>query len=362
MNTDTIRIPAETIRDMMGRIFAHVSVPPVERDTVVKTLMEASLSGYHSHGIVRVPMYVEGIRSGTMIPGSVPRVLNDTSSAVHLDAAFALGPVTAVDAVSRATDKAQHTGIGCVSVVNANDVARLGSYMAAPALSGFIAIMMVNDAGGNPAVAPWGSTQAFLSTNPLAAGIPWRDGCPIVIDMSTSVAAAGRLKTLHAQGLAAPEGWLLDESGQPTCSVAEAVSMPPTHPLLPLGGMLAGHKGFALSILVDVLAGGLGGAGLSAGEVSETERNGLCVIVLDPDAFIGREAFTDQVSRFVASMKDLPTMSDCMDVMVPGERAWGERQKRLADGIPVEKPIWDRIEELMTDLGIPLSELPGADQ
>lgn len=359
MANNAVCLTCDAVRDMMCRVFDYHRVNPDERDTVVDTLLEASLSGYHSHGIMRVPMYAEGISQGSMVPGAVPTILNETESSLHLDANFGLGPVTAVDSVSRAVDKASVTGVGCVSVVNANDVARLGSYMADPALRGFITLILVNDAGGNPAVAPWGGTEAFLSTNPLAAGIPWKEECPIVIDMSTSVAAAGKLKTLKTQGLNAPEGWLIDRSGHPTISVAEAVAMPPEHALLPLGGLVAGHKGFALSLLVDVLAGALSGAGCSAGAITETERNGLFVLALDPDKFVGRKVFHELVSQLVTQMKATQKAPGVVEILVPGERAYRERSKRSAEGIPIELPILNQVIDVMVKSGIPYADIPG---
>jgi hydroxycarboxylate dehydrogenase B len=359
MATDAVSLTCEALRDMMCRVFDHHNVSPQERDTVVDTLLEASLSGYHSHGIMRVPMYAEGIRQGSMVPDAVPTVLNETESAIHLDANFGLGPVTAVESVARAVDKAGVTGVGCVSVINANDVARLGSYMAEPALRGYIALILVNDAGGNPAVAPWGGTEAFLSTNPLAAGIPWSAECPIVIDMSTSVAAAGKLKTLNAQGLNAPEGWLIDRSGHPTITVAEAVTMPPEHALLPLGGLVAGHKGFALSLLVDVLAGAISGAGCSSGAVTDTERNGLFILALDPDKFVGRRAFHELVEKFVTQMKETEKVPGVDEILVPGERAHRERTKRRVEGIPIELPILNKVIDVMKESGIPYADIPG---
>lgn len=336
----------------MHDIFGRLDVPHEERRVIVETLMEASLSGYHSHGIMRASTYVDGIRLGTMKPGAPLTVLKDTPVTRHLDANFGMGPVTATAAIQQATTKAASNGIGCVSVVHANDVARLGSYMQAPALAGYVSILLVNDAGGNPAVAPWGGVEPFLSTNPLAAGIPWKDDCPIVIDISTSVAAAGKLKTLHAQNREAPAGWLIDRDGNPTTDVRVAPSLLPIHALLPLGGFVAGHKGFALSMLVDICAGALSGAGCSAGVVDDTERNGLFILVIDPDKFVGREVFKTLVEAYVDRLKRVKTMPGVEEILVPGERASRERIKRRREGIPIDRTIWEKVEAIMNELGI----------
>lgn len=355
MPSDSILLPERMVRQAMHDVFGCMDVPLEERRVIVEMLMEASLSGYHSHGIMRVSTYVEGIRLGTMKPGAPLTVLKETPATGHLDANFGMGPVTAAEAIRQATAKAASNGIGCVSVIHANDVARLGSYMQAPALAGYVSVLMVNDAGGNPAVTPWGGAEPFLSTNPLAAGIPWKDDCPIVIDISTSVAAAGKLKTLHAQNREAPEGWLIDRDGNPTTEVRAASGLLPVHALLPLGGFVAGHKGFALSMLVDICAGALSGAGCSAGVVDDTERNGLFVLVVDPDKFVGRETFSSLVEAYVDGLKRVRTMPGVEEILVPGERASRERIKRRREGIPIDRTIWEKVEAIMNELGISMN-------
>ena len=282
--TGPVRLSCDALGRLMGEIFARAGVPAGEREIVVEVLLEATMAGYLSHGIMRVPLYVEAIRKGRIHPGARTRVLRRSPSALHLDAGHGLGPVSATEAVGQATGLAAQSGVGCVSVVRAADVARLGSYVIEPAREGFVCLLLVNDAGGNPNVAPWGSTEPFLSTNPLAAGIPRRGAAPIVIDMSTSVAAAGRLRMLAAEGREAPEGWLIDGDGRSSTDPAAALDVPPRAALLPLGGLLAGHKGFALGLLVDVLAGALSGAGCSAGDLDSSDRNGLFVLAVDPGA------------------------------------------------------------------------------
>ncbi len=348
----SVRLSHTSLSDLMRDIFSRLKVSPEECEIVVETLLEASLSGYDSHGFMRLPLYVEGVRSGSIVPGARLETLSETPSVAHLDAHFGFGPVTAVEAIRQASAKASVTGIGCLSVVHCTDVARLGSYVISPALDRLVAVLMVNDAGGNPFVAPWGSVEPFLSTNPIAAGIPWKDEEPIVIDMSTSVAAGGKLKMLTAENKDAPDGWLIDADGRPTTEVAPAMESPPLSALLPLGSLIAGHKGFALSLLVDILAGGLSGAGCSAGKVDVTDVNGLFVLVIDPEKFVTKAAFREQVARFATSLKQLKRAPGVDEILIPGERAARERARRQAEGIPIEGPVWHQIESILGDLGI----------
>ncbi|HJP33003.1 MAG TPA: Ldh family oxidoreductase [Candidatus Latescibacteria bacterium] len=340
------------LEEMMRAILSRLDVPPDECATVVGTLMEATLSGYDSHGVMRIPMYVNGIRNGHMIPGASMKHLQETPASLHLDARFALGPVSAAEAVRLASTKAGEMGIGCVSVVNANDIARLGSYLLKPAEDGLVALMLVNDAGGNPTVAPWGGRAPFLSTNPLAAGIPWRPQMPILIDISSSVVSLGKLKMLAARGASPPDGWVIDEAGEALIDLGAILTVPRKGALLPLGSPSVGHKGFALSLLVDILAGGLSGAGCSTGEETGRDQNGFFTLAIDPDKFISLAQFTRHVDALVTRIKNSPRASDVDEILIPGERAYRQRQERALSGIPVDGQTCSAIGEILRELGL----------
>jgi len=345
-----IQLETEHLQQLMDTLFTHLAVPPHDRKILISTLMESSLAGYNSHGIMRLPMYARGIRQGDMIPGAEIKHLRETPASAYLDGGFGLGPVVATAAMELACEKATQAGIGCVSVINCNDVARLGSYVIAPARQGLIALMMVNDAGGGPRVVPWGGVDPFLSTNPIAAGIPWQGDMPIIIDVSTSVVSLGQLKTMAARGETPPEGLLIDKAGNPTQDLDGFFAEVKRSMLLPLGGLVAGHKGFALSLLVEVLAGALSGAGCSTGEDNGLERNGVFMLVIDPEMFVSRQQFNQHVERFIAGIKASQPASYVDEILIPGERTYHEKKRRLAGGIPVEMAVWKEIQALMSGI------------
>lgn len=347
-----IRMEPDHVARIMDRVFERLGLEGDERRVVVERLMEASLSGYHSHGVMRITMYTEGIRAGNMIPGAPLDILGETVSTLHLDANKGMGPWTATEAMKRAVGKAEETGIGCVSVVNANDIARLGGYVEQPAMDGYIALLMTNDAGGNPCVAPWGATSPLMSTNPMAVGIPRENGEPVLIDISTGVSSEGRLKMLRNQGQAIPDGWLIDGSGQTTTDPEAYFSTPRQAALLPLGSLIAGHKGFALSILVDVLTGGLSGAGCSGRSPDDLDQNALFILVIDPDKFVSRSAFSAEVDRLAESIKNARKAPGVDEIRVPGDGARSERRRQQKQGIEIDPPVWSAIQEIMDELGI----------
>ena len=347
-----VRLDHQVVRALMQDVLQGLEVPEDESALVADTLLEASLVGYDPHGIMRLPKYVDGIRKGTMLPGANIEIVRETSSCVYLDGGWALGPVTAWRAVHLASTKARQTGVGCVSTFRSNDIASLGSYVRPPALRGLIAILMVNDAGGGPVVVPWGGLEGFLSTNPIAAGIPRSQGPPIVIDLSTSVVSGGKVQQFANLGRPVPEGWIVDQSGCPATDPNTLYATPRQSALLPLGGMLAGYKGFALGLLVDILAGGLGGSGCSTGEEAEREANGVFVLIIDPATFGPPERFTGAVENLIGGLKGVPRAPEVEEILMPGERAERERQHRLEQGIPIDSPTWQKISRILRELGI----------
>lgn len=352
MSKESIRLDCDTARQLLCDVMRRLNVPAGEIEIVSDTLMEASLSGHDTHGVGRILIYVKGIRRGTMVPGADVEIVRETESTLLLDGGGGLGPVTARQALDHASRKASKTGVGCVSTINSNDIARLGTHVMRPAEQGLIAILMANDAGAGPYVAPWGGTQPFLSTNPIAAGIPRATEDPIVIDISTSVAAAAKVYAAAHQEKPVPEGWLISENGSATTDAASWVKRQSA--LLPLGGMVAGHKGFALALLVDVLAGALGGAGCAgSGPGAENgDPNAIFALVIDPEKFGSRSDFTASVEGLVRKLKAVKKMPGVEEILVPGERAARERRRREKEGIPVDAITWSRISKVLKSLGI----------
>jgi LDH2 family malate/lactate/ureidoglycolate dehydrogenase len=351
-NSETPMITAGNLRKLMRDVFSALDVAPDDVEIVVDSLMEATLAGYDAHGVMRVPRYVDEIRQGVIIARGTFTILNESAASVYVDAGRALGPVTATRAIQLACEKAAASGIGCVSTKNSNDIGRLGSYLRQPARRGFLTLLMVNDSGGFPVVAPFGGASRFYSTNPIGAGIPRGDEEPILIDMSTAVTSVGRLRVGAQRGETIPDGWLIDRQGESVVDPARFFDEPENVALLPLGGLLAGHKGFALQLLVDVLAGALGGAGVSTGEDPGLEANALFALAIDPEHFVSRKNFTELVNKMVAGLASVQPLPGVEVVRIPGERAAQERERRLTQGIPLTSATRDALASTLLSLGL----------
>jgi L-2-hydroxycarboxylate dehydrogenase (NAD+) len=280
------------------------------------------------------------------------KILRESAASAHVDGGGAIGAVTATRALALACAKAAAVGVGVVTTVNSTDIGRLGSYLLKPAQAGFVTLLLVNDSGGLPTVAPFGGAARFFSTNPLGAGIPRRDAEPIIIDLATSMASVGKLRMAAQRGASVPAGWLIDAQGATVTDPARFFAEPDAVFLLPLGGLLAGYKGFALQLLVDVLVGAVGGAGVATGVDPGIEANALFALALAPDYFGGQASFLDLVEQMVAGLESTPSLPNREGVRIPGQRAAQERQQRLATGIVLNGALQEELATLLAELGL----------
>ena len=206
-----------------------------------------------------------------------------------------------------------------------------------------IGLLMANDHGGGTCVAPHGGVEGRLSTNPIACAVPIQGHDPIVLDMSTSVVASGKIRVKQHREEALPHGWLIDAEGEPTTNADDFYGVPPAA-LLPFGGVAA-HKGFGLSVIVDILAGALTGAGCSQGEDARV-GNGLFVLVINVASFRGFPGFSAEIERFIEYLKSAKRAAGVDAIRMPGERGWAEQRKQEREGIPIDAETWQQIQAL----------------
>lgn len=348
------RFRAEDLRLLGEEFFTRLEVPEDEARLVADHLVEAGLSGHDTHGVLRLPQYVEMVRSGQVRPGAPLTVLSRSAGAARVSGGWNFGPVTAAAAVRLALELTEQTAAGVVTVRDCNHVARLGRFSAMAAAAGRIGIVAANGHGGDLAVVPHGGRERRLPTNPLSVAIPTGRGWPLLLDMTTSALSGGALRLLRNLGRPAPEGALVDAAGQPTTEV-ESYYGPVAGGLLPLGHPLGGHKGFGLALAVDVLAGALSGAGCSRGN-APVSGNALFILVLRPESFLPPAEFVDEVDRLIDWVKSSPPAPGFTEVLVPGERAHRTREERQRDGVEVDATAWEQIKALAGELGVTAPE------
>jgi hydroxycarboxylate dehydrogenase B len=342
---------AADLKRLGCEFFTHVGVPTDEAQLVADHMVDAGLLGHDTHSVLRFPQYTNMVRSGQVKPGAPLEILGEKGGVVQTSGGWNFGPVTATRAVELAIERAQTRALVAVTVKHCNHVARLGRFVDIVAREGnLIALLCANGHGSDLAVAPYGGRERRLPTNPLAVGIPTKRDWPIVLDMTTSMTSGGALREYRNKNEPVPEGSIIDAAGRPSTDV-EHYYGPPAGAMLPLGFPLVGHKGFGLSLVIDILAGGLSGGGCSQAEPPET-GNALFLTVFDITAFRDLADFHEDVDQFIDWLKSSPPMEGFDEVMLPGEKSHRIYQQRQRNGLDVDDNAWDQISALAQELGI----------
>ncbi len=331
-------------------IFRAAGAPQDRAERVADLLVAANLVGHDSHGIIRVPQYVGTIERGDIDPHAEIQIELETEASAVLDGCWGFGQVVMSQAASMAVEKANRCGVAALTVRNANHIGRLGSYVEDIAQEGMVALLFANMHGGGACVVPWGGREGRLGTNPLAAGLPRPGADPIVLDMTTSVVAEGKVRVQRNRGESVPEGWIIDADGLPTTDPA-AFYGPPRGGILPFGGA-AGHKGYGLSVIVEILGGALSAAGCAG--TGTRNGNGVLLLVIDIARFVPMDAYMKEVGQLVDFIKSSPLAPGFDEILVPGEIESRQRAKRV-DGIEIDDKTWQEIVECSERLG---AELP----
>ena len=331
-------------------IFETAGASPESAELVAKSFVDANLMGFDSHGIAMLYRYLEFIDFGWLDPKAEPEMEKETESTALIDGHWAFGQVACHYAMRVAQEKARKTGIASVSVHNASHCGRLGQYPEAVSQKGFIGIAMVNNHGAGNMVAPFGGTERKLSTNPFSVAIPYKEGQPILLDMTTSVVAERKIKLKYYNKEQVPAGWFITSDGRTPTDPAEFYG-DPKGALLPFGGDV-GYKGFGLSLMVDILAGALSGAGCSNPDQKQV-GNAFFGIVIDPA--VQSAHFSGMVEGLIDHVKSCKTQEGVARIYYPGEPEQQIYKQRKAEGIPVSEDTWELVEKALNKLNLSYS-------
>ena len=344
-------VQAETLRRIGHQLFEAAGCDPEDARVVTHHLVESNLFGHDSHGVIRYPEYMDAIRTGRFQAKAQPKVVRDHPSCAVVDAAGALGQVGAAFATRLAMDKASRHGVAAVALRNTSHVGRVGAYPLMVGRAGMIGQAFVNGGRFGNQIAPFGGIDARLTTDPLAFAAPRRDAAPIFLDMTTSVAAEGKVRVASYAGKQVPEGWLIDHDGRPTTD-PDSFRATPKGAILPLGG-IASHKGYGMSLMVELLAGTLSGQGCCVGE-SEMVSNGMLLAVHRIDHFIEPEDYYQEVEALIRYVRSSPPAPGFTEILLPGEPELRSARQREADGIDLDDKTRSLICADLERFGLPV--------
>ncbi len=346
----TFQLSADALRQFVRDLFLAAGVVDSDATEVAACLVESNLRGHESHGVLRVADYLEQLKTDELRSGVEWQVLTETPAILVADGRRRLGQVLSRQLVEQLAAKARSLGIACGTLKNCGHVGRLAQWVELAARSGFAAWMSVNDNGVLRCVAPVGGREARISTNPLAIGVP-TGGEPLVLDISTSAVANGKVKAALLAGKSCPPGWILDVDGNPTTDPSTRFADQPGT-LLPMGGEQQGYKGFGLGLLLDVLVGGLSGGFCPPAEPPEIGTNNVLMVLWDPQRFAGTSHFLGEANKLIDFVRSTPLKPGFDCIVLPGDRSETTRRERLANGIPLDHRTWRLLQEAAQELGV----------
>ena len=337
-----------SLRRLTAAIFSAAGAPADLAEEVAEVLADNQLAGHDSHGILRIPQYIEAVRAGKVIPTARPSLLRETASTALVSGNWAFGQVAANFAADVAADKAGREGVAAVSLVQVGHTGRLAAFTERAArrdVAMFMSIGTVN----KPVTAPYGGTAPVFGTNPIAFSMPNRSGPPVTLDYATSAIAAGKIKVAKAKKEQLPANAVLTRDGEPTTDPQEFLQ---GGFLLPFGG----HKGYALAVIAELLSSALTGADEHADDAKAT---GAFMFAVSSSAFRSRDSYQHALSTIVERIAQVPPAQGFDKVLLPGEPEARSREQRERDGIPVPDSTWEEVCAVAAELGVVPADVVG---
>lgn len=323
------RISRSTLEEFTRSILEAAGLTADHAGIVAESLVDGDARGLPSHGIVRLlPVYVQRLRNHSMNPDPKVRVICRHGATSHVDGDGGPGQVAARFAMDAAVEAAREFGVGLSLVRNSSHYGVGSAYVEQATRENMAGIALTNAPSNMP---PAGGRTKFFGTNPLTVGVPYRDGFPVMLDMSTSVVARGRIAIAEREGEPIPEGWAIDAKGRPTTDPAAALK----GSVLPM----AGYKGAGLALMIDILSGVLSGAAYGSHIVDlydqgrEHQDVGHFMLAVNVEHFMPIDAFRVRMEEFVADVTSQPRMPEVERIYMPGEIEYEAAQQSITLGV-----------------------------
>jgi len=341
------KIAADRLEKIADTLLQGAGASAEEAAIISKHSIGANLAGHDSHGIIQIPVYIDRVKKGHIVPGAPFEIVRETPCTTVINGNWGFGYVVSERAMKMTIDKAKKNGVAATTVHYQSHVGRVADYPIMAQKEGLIG-MMTADSGRSPkTVAPFGGREPRLGTNPISIAMPSNLDGPFYIDMATSAAAAGKLKVAQTRGLPIPEGWVLDKDGNATTDPA---ALRQGGVILPLGGP-EGHKGYGLSAMIEIFSGILTGLGFGV-EPTGKHNDGVFMACFQVDAFRDLATFKQEVTDFANYLTSTPKAAGVDRIYYPGEVEYLKTQANLKDGIDVEEKTWAELKALAEEYGV----------
>lgn len=341
-------VHAQPLTDFGRDVLVATGVPPTDAQLLADSLVTAELWGHSSHGMLRLPWYVERLRSGAMTPVTDPLPVIDHGPVVVVDGRHGIGQVLTDHAVKLGVERARQHGVSVVGVRNSNHFGTAAYFTRQAAEQGCVAFLATN---ASPAMAPWGGRAKSIGTNPWSIAAPAGDRGVVVMDIANTAVARGKIYLAAERGEPIPDTWAADVNGVPTTDARAAIE----GLILPM----AGHKGYVISFMMDVLAGVLTGSHFGegvAGPYDPTRKSGCghLLITIDVNAMMPLAEFEGRLEALIAEVKAVPTAEGVQAIFFPGELEERNTARHRQEGLQIADLTWNSLTRLSAETGVPL--------
>lgn len=341
------RYPHGAAHRLVVELASAAGVSRPDATILADSLIDADLQGTSTHGISRLSIYLERMRKGLIAPDATLRIERQLGSILTVDAGNGLGQVQARKTLDLLFPIAQTNGVAAATIRNSQHFGALSFYCNLAAAQGMVLLAMTNC---EPAMSPEGGSEPFFGTNPIAASFPTGKGYPVKIDLATSTIARGNIIAAQKKSAPIPEGWALDRNGQPTTDAGEAL----------LGTVLtmAGHKGYALALMVEIFSGVLSGSAIGSGvgsmykDLDRKQDVGQFFCLFNIAAFMNLQNFIQRIDRTIEQIKRVKKRTGVAEILVPGERSARNAAANRDQGIFISKETFLELQQWCSALQI----------
>ncbi len=342
------RVTQTQLETFIAAVFVTVGISKNEAQTIAQLMARADINGSEGHGIFRLPQYIRRIKGGAVNVKPDIRIEREAAGMALINGDNGMGHLVMKFATEKAIEKAKTAGVAWVGAKWSNHAGPASLYASMPVAHNMIGLYLaVGNANHLPA---WGGLDMLLSTNPIAIAMPGESEAPVILDMATTVAAYGKVKTKAQRGEMMPEGWMMDRQGQPLTDPKRSNE----GFLLPIGG----YKGYGLALMFGLLAGTLNGAAMgrdvvdfNADDVTPT-NTGHCIVAINIEAFQPVADFKKSVDALVKDLRQSERLPGVERIRIPGEGSHTARADRVKNGVPMPPSLMTALESLAAELGI----------